>query len=168
MIEYAQGTISGKRSTIDDIFNKVVESSFQGTLGNDLFWQYSQPFKSSNIIGRALLGVDATKPQEMINIALRILLNIQTTVDAFKDSRTFPDYIPQVRTFAPEDGSILIEWNFDNFRIGFNIEEDISENSWYLISNNLGKVSASGYIIDSNIESIVSWVLAFIFLSNQT
>ena len=165
MIKYTQGTISGKSSIIDDIINKPTESPFQETLGGSFFQQYSAPPKESNIISYALQNVDQSKPELMVSLALQILMLIQSTADAFRKSRVCPDYLPQVRAYAPDDGSILIEWNFDNFRINFNIEKDNSENSWHLISNNFGEVSASGYIRSGNIEPIIVWLFCFIILS---
>lgn len=165
MTENSQATISGERATFNDLIFKAAEHPINQTLGGRLHQQYSPMRRDINIIEYALLSIDQSKPESMVSTAFQILLSIQSTVDSFRQSGVGPDHLPQVRAYAPDDDSISIEWNFDNFRIGFNIEEVASENSWYLISNNLGEVSASGYIRPGDIESIILWLLSFITLS---
>lgn len=167
MMQFLQGTISGsgKRSAIDDIINKTDQTLFQETWGSSSFQRFFIPRKESDIISNALLSVDQLKSELMVSTAINILLSIQSTANAFRESKACPDILPQVRTVAPDDGSILIEWIFDNFRINFNIEEDYRQSSWHLISNNMGDVSASGYIQLEDIETINIWLFGFIILN---
>ena len=76
-------------------------------------------------------------------------------------------YLPSLQGFNVEDGSILIEWIFGDFRIGFNIEPNPNDSGWYLVSNkNLGEISASGYTSGIEIKNLILWLLNFI-LSNS-
>jgi hypothetical protein len=138
----------------------------QGTWASSLPSRYFAETTKTDIISHALREIEFSKPQPMISLAIRILTIIQSKVNSFRAVSTYLDDLPQLRATAPEDDSLLIEWNFEGFRIGFNIEPDPNENSWYLISNTLGKVNASGYLPDSDIESIVSWLIIFAILSS--
>ena len=101
----------------------------------------------------------------MVSTATKIIMTIQSTFDAFENSSDFIIHLPKLRSSARDDGSILIEWIFDDFRINFNIEEDYNESSWHLVSNNLGEISALGFIRSNDIESIIIWLINFVILS---
>jgi hypothetical protein len=52
--------------------------------------------------------------------------------------------IPPICAHLSEDGSVLLEWIFSDFRIGFNIEPNPDESGWHLISNKrLGEIAVS-------------------------
>ncbi len=75
------------------------------------------------------------------------------------------DNIPKIKASELEDSSILIEWAFENWRIGFGIENEIEESSWHLVSNeNLGNISASGYLTKVESRRIILWLLFFVAL----
>jgi len=38
---------------------------------------------------------------------------------------------------ALEDGSLLIEWIFPDYRFGFSLENNLNESSYYFVSNEL-------------------------------
>lgn len=104
-----------------------------------------------------------TENQEVAKEAKRILLNIQETIATFQHFRFDLGYLPQLRAFNVDDGSVLIEWIFNDFRIGFSIECDLHESSWYLVSNpNLGEITASGYISKIEIKNLILWLFNFV------
>jgi len=76
-------------------------------------------------------------------------------------------YLPALSAFKVDDGSVLIEWIFDDFRIGFSIEPNVDESSWYLVSNEkLGDIGASGYISRNNINNLVLWLINFVIANS--
>lgn len=85
----------------------------------------------------------------------RILVNTRIL---YKLSNNFPPII--IKWIA--DNSLLIEWNYNDFRIGFSIEPNIKESGWYLVSNeNLGEYSESGVLDFNRIDTILSKLLIF-------
>ena len=63
-------------------------------------------------------------------------------------------HLPNLLAFDVEDGSILIEWIFDDFRVGFGIEPTLSESSWYLVSNiRLGDINLAGEMPKNELET---------------
>lgn len=70
--------------------------------------------------------------------------------------------LPPLKFRWLEDNSALIEWNFEDFRIGFSIEPDKEESGWYLVSNdNLQELSLSGVIQFDKLEPLVVRLLNF-------
>jgi len=71
--------------------------------------------------------------------------------------------LPPLKIQWLEDDSVLTEWIFKDFRIGFSIEPKEKESSWYLVANrNLDEVSASGALDLSSPESLLSNLLSFV------
>jgi hypothetical protein len=134
--------------------------------GDMFYYQYIPVKQKSNIVYNALSGIDSTKPKSMINTAINILFNIQSIVDVYREVELCLEHIPPIRSFNLEDGSISLEWVFNDFRIGFSIEENGDDSSWYIITNsNLGNVSASGYLSKIDINTIILWLINFIVLT---
>ena len=66
-----------------------------------------------------------------------------------------------MHAFIEEDGSLLIEWTFEQFRIGFNFDNENSDSSWYLVSlENIGNINAYGSLSDVN-EKTILWLINF-------
>lgn len=99
--------------------------------------------------------------QSYLGIFLSALENVLlSTRILYKSSNNFPPlYVKWL-----DDNSVLIEWIYKDFRIGFTIEPDIKDSGWYIISNkNLGEYSASGIIDFNNITALINHILIFAF-----
>lgn len=60
------------------------------------------------------------------------------------------EQVPPLHAFKVEDGSVLFEWILDDFRIGFSVEPNLDDSSWYLVSREkFGDTSTSGSL-DNN------------------
>jgi hypothetical protein len=96
---------------------------------------------------------------QFLNTFQRIFILNRTRIEA-------SGYLPPLKIRCIDDESVLIEWIFKDFRIGFSIELVVSESSWYLVSNdNLGEVSAGGDLNLPDVDSLLSKLLSFV-LSN--
>ncbi len=72
-------------------------------------------------------------------------------------------YLPKLSFSSAEDKSLLIEWIFKNFRIGFSFEEDENESSWYVVSDKtLNDFSISGDLNFDNLESLLISILLYV------
>lgn len=93
--------------------------------------------------------------------AQTLLRLIQDIVSIF---RLLPlTQIPQLGAFIAEDGSLLFEWAFEHYRIGFNVELNPEESGWYLITDRaLGEISASGYTAGGDLSPLIRWLLHFV------
>lgn len=69
---------------------------------------------------------------------------------------------PPLLMHSLSDGSILIEWIFPDFRIGFSFELIKEESSWYLVANkHLKEISSSGLLDFTEIDELLINLLNF-------
>lgn len=93
----------------------------------------------------------------------RNLLNVFQEI--FVESSVDLTHLPPLHSTIVNDGSILIEWIFKDFRIGFSIEPNPDESGWYLVSNkNQGGISASGYISSAHLKKMLLWLTSFVLI----
>jgi hypothetical protein len=89
---------------------------------------------------------------------------IRKCVEANSSDHNFPS----IHLFKPEDGSILIEWIFQNLRLGINIEQNKEESSWFFVTNeNLGNINAYGHLESTIRKPVLKWLISFI-ISNPS
>jgi hypothetical protein len=122
----------------------------------------------SDLVRPAWDATYQTENPEVAQRARKLLLVIQEVITTFAEQlRLDPDQLDPLHMFKDTDGSLLIEWIFPDFRIGFAIEVNIVDSGWYLASNRtLGNIAASGSIAGANIRGLVSWLVYFALLSS--
>ena len=109
--------------------------------------------------------VGQVEDEKVADEARRILSIIAETILIFQKRAVDLEHLPQLHAFDVQDGSILIEWIFDDFRVGFSIEPILSESSWYLVSNaKLGDIGKSGHISqdESETQNLILSLLNFV------
>ena len=135
------------------------------TLGGNLNIRFIPVPNESNLIKSAWKVIRQIENQDVAREAKKLLLLIQDTITNFQQFRFDISYLPQLQAFNVDDGSVLLEWIFNDFRMGFSIEPNPQDSSWYLVTNrNLGEISASGYTsnINININILILWLLNFV------
>jgi hypothetical protein len=94
----------------------------------------------------------------------KLLSILGQMMQAIKKERPELSDIPRLHAHIDEDESVLIEWIFPDFRVGFNIEPDPEDSGWHLVSNKkVGEITASGQL--TNTGEIVAALLDFILLN---
>jgi len=117
----------------------------------------------SGLIAGALQTLQETSNREVADKARDILLTIQEAIEMLEAPRHDLDYLPRLYADNVEDGSVLLEWIFPDFRIGFSVEPDPEESSWQLASGErLGTIAAFGYTRGINLRKLVWWLLGFV------
>ena len=97
--------------------------------------------------------VGQVENKKVADEARKLLLIIAETTLIFQSRGVDLEHLPHLHAFDVQDGSILIEWIFDDFRVGFSIEPVPSESSWYLVSTaKLGNIGESGNISQNEFE----------------
>lgn len=67
---------------------------------------------------------------------------------------------PPLRATLADDASLLIEWTFEDRRLGFNIEPNQDDSGWYFVSSkNAGGRCASGNLSVLDINEVMRWTL---------
>jgi len=140
--------------------------SYQIYIANETFGE--RPFQSffasaeSRLIKSALETIRIAPNQEVADEARRFLFRLQETVSSLQQLNFDLSFIQPIRAFISEDNTVLLEWIFRNYRIGFSIEENANESGWYLVSKReLGEISASGYL-NPNIKNTLLWLINFV------
>lgn len=73
--------------------------------------------------------------------------------------------LPPVVAYQGDDGALLLEWIYPDFRIGFSLEVDEKDWGWYLASKpTAGGIVASGFLAGVNLRSLISWLINFAML----
>ncbi|MGD0626601.1 MAG: hypothetical protein ABSB32_18045 [Thermodesulfobacteriota bacterium] len=92
------------------------------------------------------------------NIAVEALKIFERLQQLLTDSHI--KNLPPIRSFVLEDGSVLVELISAHSRLGFSIEQDRHESSWYLVTDETQRnIRASGDIGNDDIELPVNWAL---------
>ena len=135
------------------------------TIGGELLTQYFQIPDDASLIKRAWNITRRTENSDVVREARKLLSIIKDMMAIFPQMGLDLIYLPRLNAFNLDDGSVLIEWKFNDFRIGFGVEPNIKESGWYLVSNkNLGEISASGYISIKDVRGLIAWLFNFVFL----
>jgi hypothetical protein len=133
------------------------------TRGGTSSGKYISPPEYSSLIRKAWGIVSAAKHPEVVKQARRLLLIIQDVIASFEQLGFNLGTLPRFRAVEEEDESVLIEWVFNNFRIGFTIEPNPGESGWYLVSTQaLNEVGASGRLSGANMKKNFIWLLNFV------
>jgi hypothetical protein len=74
--------------------------------------------------------------------------------------------LPPLRASLPEDGSVSLEWISPDFRLGFNIEPNPDDSSWYIVtSKRLGEIGAYGFLSGLNSRGLI-YLLNFVLANS--
>jgi hypothetical protein len=139
------------------------------TIGGSLMTHFLALPEETSLVKLAWNTLHETRNQDVAERSRMLLSALLETINSFQHFGFDMDHLPPVRAFNVDDGSVLIEWIFADFRIGFNIEPNPENSSWYLVSNKkLGEIAASGFMPSAEIEAkkSVVWLLSFV-LSNS-
>jgi len=118
----------------------------------------------SKLVKSALQTIRNTPNQDIARESRKILFLIQETVFSLQQLNFDLSYFPSLNAINVEDESVLIEWAFRDFRVGFTIETNHEESGWYLVSNKkLGGILASGSIANIDLKTHLLWLLNFVF-----
>lgn len=159
MTNFLQETDSQSWSERDLSFSSSdMTSDIEGQADTFRLRGESNPVKQARNIIPQIDNADVSKQVE------RLLSFIDKIVKIAEQEEVDLSHIPSLHAYIEEDGSVLLEWVFPDFRIGFNIESNPDNSGWHLVSNKkLGDITASGQL--ANMGEITILLLDFI-LSN--
>lgn len=148
---------------IAEAFTHTLSSNIEELSGWDLQSKYLPMLTKSNPLRSAWDLTYKLENEDLAQYSKNLLSIIQNTLYTFQQLRLDVNGIPRLHAFLAEDDSLLFEWIFNDYRIGFSIESNPQESSWFLVTNkNLGEINASGYIHGLNTRTLILWLLIFI------
>jgi len=131
----------------------------QETIGSIDNFDYFQIFLFPDITKHARESLCSFEQKDLVTKAEKLLLIIRNQITNFDNTNLFP----VIRAFERDDNSILLEWIFESFRLGFSFEIDDNESSWYLVSDETsGNHSANGDLFVNKFTSLTKFLLGFV------
>lgn len=108
------------------------------------------------------MGLENGRLSETIKEILQLVVE---TLEAYKERTSELPELPTLYASEDEDGSVLLEWIDDDFRVGFGIGPSLEESSWYVVtSKNLDSKNASALLnpdyLKATVFSLVDFVLS--------
>jgi hypothetical protein len=103
--------------------------------------------------------------QDVIQQVKQTLLYIYRALQKANVQRKINNYLSRINLVQQQDMAALLEWNFENFRVGFTLEPNRDESSYYIISQDN---SIEAFQVDTQkinpdfsrpVEKIVKYVL---------
>jgi len=108
--------------------------------------------------------IDKIKIENVKKQATYFLSQFQNMLFLIKDKISFSGSLPSLSFVISDNGSLLIEWVFKDFRMGFAFEENEKESSWYFASNEKFDYShSSGSINGNTFYELLYNLLYFVF-----
>jgi hypothetical protein len=136
------------------------------TSGGNLYENYFSIPIEADIIWPAYALIHEIDGSDLAKRAAVLLSVIQEEISSLTQFNVNISHLPQLRGYVVVDGSILFEWIFPDFRLGFNIELDSRDSSWFLIANRkFGEITASGYLSGIEMKDLILWLLNFILVN---
>ena len=74
--------------------------------------------------------------EEVAKQVKKILSCLYLSLKKAINNKSISNYLPRLHLTQQDDMSALIEWNFQNFRIGFILDTNKDENYFFMISQN--------------------------------
>ena len=136
--------------SVGDITEGTTESPLTFSLSGE-----PNPVRQAKAMASRIANPSAAKQVK------KLLSAIQRLITLTQKQGVYVDQIPPLRATEADDGSVLLEWIFPDFRAGFNIEANAEDSGWHLVSSKrLGDIAISGPL--SPMEVVVAILLEYI------
>jgi hypothetical protein len=155
MTNFSQDTDSQNRTNEGFSSNNHVTSDIEDQADTIRLSGESDPVKQARKIIPQIENPCVAK--QLDNLLSFVNKIVSTLMKSEEDLKLIPPIHPHVE----EDGSVLLQWIFPDFRVGFNIEPNPNDSGWHLVANKrLGDITASGQL--TNMGEITIILLDFI------
>ncbi len=164
MTSYNQETDSKKTQRLPRHFEYSASGTFSNqTYGGDsILDSISIPSSSDFMQGswQFIRNIEATEHSEQSKELFSALQDIVSkSIDINIEVRDFPKF----HSYYIGEDSIIYEWIFDNYRVGFSIEIDEDESSWFVVTDkDLGDIRATGLLTHRDIQTLLHELIHFV------
>ena len=118
-----------------------------------------------DVLSRLYETVASLSNPDVKKYTINVLDTLNKSLLNINNYNNLSNYLSKLNVIEQTDLSALIEWNFQNFRVGFSIEPDLNESSYFIVSEDksIGSFVADtkkvGSEINIAIEKIVEYVI---------
>lgn len=74
--------------------------------------------------------------------------------------------IPSLHAEMLDDHSLLVEWLFPNYRIGFSICSDARDSSWYMVSTSASTASNQSGALGTDKKTLLTGLVSFVVMNS--
>ena len=144
-------------------FEPIEEKYFITSGSFDYLDNYSFMLPDKLNIFKKCYVIDEVKNKNIKIQAKKLLNKLQILLYSSKREMDRIGNLPALMVNIIDKKSLLVEWIFKDFRIGFSFEKKEKDSSWYIASNEkYSEVSASGFIKEKEIEDLLKNILLFV------
>ena len=144
------------------------ENSHEGSylLRREFTPEASYALRNASAIPSVIDSLTANATSRIGTLAnTRMNVELSELVSLFTASACEPDLdisrAPPLEVVDAEDGSVLIEWQFRDRRLGFNIEPDEGQSGWYFaFSRDSGGQCGSGLLASLAMRDLLRLILS--------
>lgn len=145
---------------LEEIFNSLDPTSSGYEAQDD--YQKILPDKINVFRKLSLTLLEKVDPRLRQNIIVFLQIFAETIIDNRNSLKTVGT-LPSLIINLLEDGSVLVEWGFKDFKIGFSFELNDEESSWYIVTNEkFQDANASGRLIYNSCKELLLSLLRFV------
>ncbi|MDR0609493.1 MAG: hypothetical protein LBG58_05240 [Planctomycetaceae bacterium] len=158
-------------NTLDvDVCTHRITKRFYPTIRKSVsskpFYKIKKP-ANLNVVQNALQLAIYLRNEFVRKQTVELLNNIDTYLDEIINVSEISNRLPQIHLTEQEDDSVLAEWNFEYFRIGFSIEQEPDKSSCYVLFENrtTGYFKAETCRLGTEYQEIVSKIVNFVLVN---
>ena len=162
-------SISGTSNQTSDTNKNTKTIKYQGPIQTtDSFsintsYQIKLP-SNIDVFSRLSKTVASLSNPDVKKHTINILDTLNKSLQNINNYKNIPNYLSKLNVIEQSDLAALIEWNFQNFRVGFSIEPDLNESSYFIVSEDksIGSFVAETKKVGSEITIAVEKILEYV------
>jgi hypothetical protein len=118
-----------------------------------------------NVFSSLAERISALENPEVMEQVKQILLHLYLSLKKANTLKTLNNYLSRVNLVQQDDKAALLEWSFQDFRVGFTLEPEKDESSYFVVSQDkdagsfMADIQKLGTDISRPIGRIVEYVL---------
>jgi len=120
-----------------------------------------------NIFSKLSEKIGSFSDQNVKKQTMTILAALNHTLQQIAMDNNLSNHLSRLSVIEQEDSTVLIEWNFQSFRVGFSVEPEESESNYYLASEDekTGNFSMNAKKIGADIDKIVTNMIEYVIVN---
>jgi hypothetical protein len=120
-------------------------------------------YSSSRITEQARAILPKVINQQMSQVIKNLIIIIEEVTSKFAATGYDINLLPPLIASISEDKSVSLNWISPDYRIGFNIEPNVNDSSWFLITTkHLNENGAYGSLSQLNDRDIVNMLMGVV------
>ncbi|MCL1804083.1 MAG: hypothetical protein FWG30_10730 [Eubacteriaceae bacterium] len=142
-----------------NVISNTTSSSYNNAM------QYCTLLPSNlNVFANVADGIGKLEDHGVAMQVQKVLSNLYTALQAASSNQIIDNHLSLLHLAQQDDRSALVEWNFQDFRIGFSIELDKDESSYYVVTQDrdLKAFEMGTYKLESNNSSTFEKIVEFV------